>query len=165
MTIHQNLKSMLYESLPEMLLVAKYCIEFQKDPKVWSTSGCYGFPAALLLLSIVDSIGSFVEQGTVKNHFNILNHQDYYGLGLSSEEIRITYERYRNLLSHNSLIAPNLAIAIGDSEEPLITQKEGFYCLNLVTFYNLSVKAVSNFLGDSEILRNNNTIRDIYRKK
>ncbi len=164
MTIHQNLESMLHESLLEMLLAAKYCIEYQKDPKIWSASGCYGFPAALLLLSIVDSIGSYVEQGNVENHFKILNHQDYYGLDLSSKEIRIIYDKYRNLLSHNSLIAPNLALAIGISEEQLITQKEGIYCLHLVPFFHLCVKAVSNFLGDAEILQNNNTILNIYQK-
>ena len=54
MAIHPNLQSMLRESLPEMLLVAKYCIEFRKDTSIWSASGCYGYPAALILLSIAD---------------------------------------------------------------------------------------------------------------
>ena len=72
MAIHPNTQSMLYESLPEMLLVAKYCIEFRKDTSIWPAPGCYGYPAALILLSIVDSIGSYVENGNVENHFKIL---------------------------------------------------------------------------------------------
>lgn len=51
MAIHSNLQSMLNESLPEMLLVAKYSVEFQKDTNIWPAPGCYGYPAAILLLS------------------------------------------------------------------------------------------------------------------
>lgn len=40
MAVHSNTQSMLRESLPEMLMVAKYCIEFRKDTSIWPAPGC-----------------------------------------------------------------------------------------------------------------------------
>ena len=90
MATHLDIKSMLYESLPEMLLVAKYCIEYRKDKNIWSVSGCYGYPAALLLLSIVDSIGSYIEngKGNIDKRFKVLNNDVYYGLNLTDQELQ-----------------------------------------------------------------------------
>jgi hypothetical protein len=165
MAIHPNLQSMIKESLPEMLLVAKYCIEFRKDTNIWSAPGCYGYPAALLLLSIADSIGSYVEKGkSVKNHFKILNNKDYYGLNLSDEEIRIIFDNYRNLLSHHTVISTNVGLNIGSPNDPVLQSQNGRYWLNLVPFYNVSVKAVNVFLKNPDILKNNQTILKIYKK-
>jgi hypothetical protein len=73
---------MLQESLVEKLLVVKYCIEYRKDPKVWGSYDCFGHPSLVLLLSIVDTIGSFVIGGKTRNHFDILNDKKYYDLNL-----------------------------------------------------------------------------------
>ena len=164
MAIHPNLQSMLYESLPEMLLVAKYSIEFQKDTKTWRSPGCYGYPAALLLLSIADSIGSYVERGNVENHFKILNNKDYYGLNLSDEEIRIIYDNYRNLLSHHAVMSTNVGLNIGSSNDPILQNQNGRYWLNLLPFYNVSAQAVSSFLKNPKVLKNNRTILNINKK-
>ena len=164
MAIHPNIQSMLYESLPEMLLVAKYCIEFQKDTNIWPAPGCYGYPAALLLLSIADSIGSYVERGNVENHFKILNNKNYYGLNLSSKEIRIMYDNYRNLLSHHTVMSTNVGLNIGSPNNPILQNQNSRYWLNLVPFYNVTAQAVNSFLKNPEILRNNQTILKIYRK-
>jgi hypothetical protein len=164
MAIHPNLQSMLHESLPEMLLVAKYCIEFRKDIKLWPAPGCYGYPAALLLLSIVDSIGSYVEQGKIKNHFKILNNNDYYGLSLSEKEIRIMHDDYRHLLAHNTLISTNVELHIGSSKDPVLQNQNGRYSLNLIPFYNTSVRAVNSLLNNPTLLNNNQTILNVYKK-
>ena len=164
MAIHPNLQSMLNESLPEMLLVAKYCIEFQKDTNIWRAHGCYGYPAALLLLSIADSIGSYIEQGNVENHFKIFNNNDYYGLNLSDEEVKIMFDNYRNLLSHHTVMSTNAGLNIGSPNDHILQNQNGRYWLNLVPFYNISVKAVNSFLNNPEILRNNQTILNIYKK-
>ena len=164
MAIHLNLQSMLRESLPEMLLVAKYCIEFRKDTSIWSASGCYGYPAALILLSIADSIGSYVERGSIKNHFKILNNQNYYGLNPSNEEIGIIYDKYRNLLSHHTVMSTDVGLNIGSLTSSVLQKENGRYWLNLIPFYNVSVKAVKSFLNDPKILENNQTILNIYKK-
>jgi len=61
MAIHPDLKSLIRESLPEYLFVAEYCFRFRKDAS-WpqdQVGGCLGYPAAGILFSIVDTIGSF----------------------------------------------------------------------------------------------------------
>lgn len=156
---------MLNESLPEMLLVAKYCIQFRKDIKIWPAQGCYGFPAALLLFSIVDSIGSYIEKGSVKNHFNILNNPIYYGLKLEEKDIRIVYEFYRNLLSHHSVIAKNAWLDIGKEKDSIFSFKNNIYLCNLLPFYNVSVKVVQTFLDNPSVLNNNQTIKYIHEKR
>lgn len=163
--LHPGLQSMLRESLPEMLLVAKYSIEFPKNTNIWPAPGCYGYPAALLLLSITDSIGSYVEQGNIENHFKILNNNDYYGLNLSIEKIRIIFDDYRNLLAHNTVISSNVGLNIGSPNDLVLQSQNNRYWLNLVPFYNLSIKAVNAFLNNPIILDNNRTILNISKKK
>jgi hypothetical protein len=164
MATHPNLQSMLKESLPEMLLVAKYCIELRKDTNIWPAPGCYGYPAALLLLSIADSMGSYVERGKVRNHFKILNNKNYYGLNLNDEEIRIVFDNYRNLLSHHTVISTNVGLNIGSPNDPILQNQKGRYWLNLVPFYNVSVQAVNSFLNNPNALKNNQTILNVYKK-
>ena len=163
MARHPNLISMLFESLPEMLLVAKYSIEFQKDTDIWPAPGCYGYPAAILLLSIADSIGSYVEKGSVENHFRVLNNEDYYGLKLSDKEIRMMFD-YRNLLAHNTVMSTNVGLNIGSLNDPVLQNQNGIYLLNLFPFYNVSLKAVSSLLNNPKVLNNNRTILNIYKK-
>lgn len=168
MALHPNLQSMLHESLPEKLFVAKYCIEYKKedDPKKeWPTPGCYGYPAALLLLSIADTIGSFVEEGNVEDHFKILNNSKYYGLNFTREELKIVYNKYRNLLSHHSLLSTDTGLRIGKKSIPVLIQTQSKYWLNLVPFYLVSVQALSRFLEDSpDVLKDNQALKNIYRK-
>lgn len=161
MATHPNIQSMVRESLPEMILVAKYCIEFKKDTKFWPAPGCYGYPAALILLSIVDSIGSYVEKGNIINHFKILNNIDYYGQNFSAQEIKIIYDKYRNTLSHHTVMATNVGLSIGLSNDRILQNNNGRYRLNLISFYNASVKAVDAFLNNPQILVNNKTIDNI----
>ncbi|MFA5879988.1 MAG: hypothetical protein WC860_07430 [Candidatus Margulisiibacteriota bacterium] len=155
---------MLNESLPEMLLVAKYCVEFRKDPNQWLSEGCYGYPAALILLSIVDSIGSYIEQGSVANHFSILNNQEYYNLNLEQSTIKVIYNYYRNTLSHHTVLTKNIALDIGQIGDNLIDKVNNCYILKLVPFYNISVDVINKFLNNPEILKNNKTIEYINKK-
>lgn len=164
MAIHNSIPSMLQESLPEMLLVAKYCIEFRKEIPPWSAPGCYGYPSALILLSITDGIGSYVEQGNVENHFKILNNEDYYNLNLDNETLRVVYDYYRNTLSHNAVLAPNVILDIGQDDENVIQKTNGSYLLKLVPLFNVSAIVVNNFLNNSSVLVNNKTIENIHRK-
>ncbi len=86
MAIHSDLVSLLHESLPEYLAVAKDCCEFREldgggvgigspaasgtsdqplpGAQKWQQAGaCRGYAAALLLFSILDAIGSFYRNG------------------------------------------------------------------------------------------------------
>ena len=80
------------------------------------------------------------------------------------EEIRIIYDNYRNLLSHNTVMATNVGLSIGLPNDKVLQKQDDKYWLNLVPFYNVSVKAVNSFLNNPTVLRNNKTILNIYKK-
>jgi hypothetical protein len=124
MAIHSKTEDMLKESLEEMFIAAQLCIEFKKE-----NEGCLGYPAAILLLAIADTIGSYYEgnknftiQVDGKNkvintkgfqHFYILN-SNYYDLQLSELSIKKIYDNYRSLLIHNAVIAKEHFITLDD---------------------------------------------------
>lgn len=157
---------MLCESLSEMYLVAKYCVEFQKDTNIWPAPGCYGYPAALLLLSVADSLGSYViDTSEVKKHFDILNHSEYYNLNLSKEDITIIYNKYRNLLSHNSVLAPEAVLAIGSINDPIYEKKNGSPYLNLVPLLDKTREVLLKFLSNSDnIVSGSKQLQTILKK-
>jgi len=166
MAIHPDLKSMLNESLPEMLIAAKQCIDYHKDENIWGSPGCLGYPSALLLLSVANSIGSYViGAGNTEKHFNILNHKEYYNLNLSAEDIKDLYNKYRNLLSHNAVLSYGVGLDIGGNSSPVFYKVGNIKLLNLLPFYMLSISIVKKFLDNSStILDNNHTIINISKK-
>jgi hypothetical protein len=163
MAIHPDLKSLLHESVREYLEVAEYCLAYRKDAN-WGAAevgGCLGYPAAVMLFSVVDTIGSFhrgsaaisvvVDGRPVKirkegfQHFFILN-SDYYDLHLSELTIRRLYENFRNLLMHNASLAPNHALSYapdGSEPFPVVNGKQR---VNLAPFLIATRMAVSKFL-------------------
>ncbi len=150
----------------EKILVADYCVKFRKDPNIWGSCGCYGHPAAVILLSIADSIGSYVIGGSTKNHFQILNHKDYYNLGLDETGLDIIYKKYRNLLTHNSTLALGVAMDIGGENDPVFTEgNDGNHCLNLLPFLELSKRIVVDFLQKAdEVIANSSILKEILKK-
>jgi hypothetical protein len=60
MAIHNSVPDMVQESLVEKLICSKFAIEYQKEPSEWGAEGCLGHPALTLLMSIADTIGSYV---------------------------------------------------------------------------------------------------------
>lgn len=108
---------MKIESLIEMVDVAKYCINFDKlKNENWKIPGCYGYPAALLLLAVVEGIGAHVEGGgdDSKIHFKILNNKDWFNLKLSEPEIDILRRGFRNKLSHQTILKDGLVLNKGN---------------------------------------------------
>ena len=166
MAIHLNPQSMLQESLVEMYLVAKYCVEFRKDTNIWAVPGCYGYPSALLLLSIADSIGSYViDTKATRPHFDILKHADYYNLSVSDADISAIYTKYRNLLSHNSVMATEAVLSIGNLDDPVFEIKDNKPYLNLVPFLEKTKEVLIKFLSNSDqIVTNSKQLQDILKR-
>ncbi len=162
MAIHSNHQAMLKESLPEMYLTAKYCIEFRKE----DTQGCLGYPAILLLLAIADSLGSYIiDTNNVKKHFAILNHPDYYNIRLSDEDIEIIYSKYRNLLNHNAVLAGNVVLGIGNVEDSVYENKNDIAYLRLVPFLKATEKSLIKFLDKSdEVVTASKQLQNILKK-
>ncbi|MFO0703215.1 MAG: hypothetical protein U0525_00645 [Patescibacteria group bacterium] len=165
MAIHSSIDSLLGESLPELLYIAQVCISSHKDPKLWPAGGCYGYPAALLLLSIADSIGSYVIQKSTKENLRILNNPNYYCLSIEDRHLDILYDHYRNPLIHNSAMLINTRLRIGNKDDQVLIIKNNVPVLSLIPFYNSSVIAVENFLTNlPEISKNNRQINNMMKK-
>lgn len=161
MARHNSIESMLHESLPEMVEIARYSISARKP----DVGGCYGFPAATLLLCVVDAIGSYVyDDSKVERHFDILIHPDFYGLELQKPLIASIYKKYRNLLTHNAALARNAGLAIGaPGMKPFEVEGEQLI-INLVPFLAVSDWAVNRFLQRPDIVARSRQVRNIMKK-
>jgi len=169
MAIHPNTASMLKESASEMLHVAEYCINYRKDAQ-WEANqvgGCLGYPAAVMLFSLVDMIGSFHEgdqtlqisiNGQMKTiasdgyqHFFILN-SHYYELALTEDQIKIVYKNFRSKLVHNLAMPPEHTLSIGENETKSFEFQANNTRVNLKPFFDISKTAVSAFIQNVDTI-------------
>ncbi|HYA20895.1 MAG TPA: hypothetical protein VEG25_09665 [Burkholderiales bacterium] len=163
MAIHPDTVSMLQESLREYLCVAEWCVHYQKDAS-WGSKqigGRLGYPAAVMMFCIADTIGSFHRGNTSFSapvdgkavmirqqgfhHFYVLN-SDYYRQSLSEAAIKRLYANFRDLLVHNAALAPeHILISLPTVPEafPII---EGRQLVNINGFLRVSDNAVKLFL-------------------
>jgi hypothetical protein len=161
MTLHWDLPSLLRESLPEYVEVARIAINRAKPG--YSATSCYGYPAAALLFSVADSIGSYYRgnlnfsvlvdnvqrriDGGRHKHFFILN-SALYRQSLTEREISAIYEYFRNPLTHNGALVPNVYLETGNTEGPVFHLDEDkiVECVNLTALLAITDSAVSEFL-------------------
>ena len=165
MPVFESLPELLAASLREYIESSKLALEYQKD-ETWKGAGCLGFASALLLMSVVDTIGSYLRRSDVTveidgvsrridgdgfKHFFVLNVPDAFGQSLSHAEIKQLYDTYRSPLSHNAAIAfSNALIADGSSEVPFPIVN-GRRVVNLVPLHNLCCKAAAWLLGTCDV--------------
>jgi len=156
---------MLKESLVEIYLVAQDCVNFRKDPKIWGADGCYGYPAAILLFSIVDSVGSYVLGGSTRKHFDVLLHKDYYNLKLNKESVDIIYEKYRCILTHNAAMPVNTYLDIGQIGDLVFEIKNDVPLVRLNPFLEVTKKTLIKFISEVDnIVVNSKKLQEILKK-
>jgi hypothetical protein len=201
MAIHSNLTSLLGDSLKEYLDVAEACIKSIKPiadgvsvcapaasgwservgSRDWSNHQeppCFGYPAALLLFSIVDTIGSYhhdlpgygvevdskrqpIPKRPLWNYFYILN-SDFYKQKLTGNEIKTLYFKYRCLLTHNAALAQDRFLENLPSNPDPFPLDGCIRRVNIAAFLNVSKKAVSKFKSKLDlILKDSPCARDI----
>ena len=143
MAIHKDKNSMLKESLIEMIDIADYCLKTRKE-----NGGYYGFPASIILLSLIDSIGAHYGYGKSKR-FHVLNNKELFGLNLREKSIDVLYHEYRNQLFHENLIKPGAILRMGkETDVPFeISTNRRISVLNLLSLLKFSKKAVSKLLS------------------
>jgi hypothetical protein len=168
------------EALNEMLEAVEHCISYRKkDHEQWADStfpGCLGIPAAILLFSIADAMGSY-HRGTNKRfvveidgatqaldnkakHLYILNSKFYGYQRLTGDELKVLYKEYRSILTHNLGLPGSHILILNPTGNKLIEKKQGMqnnnsWILNLNVFFNLTKKAVEMFLPETkEIIEN-----------
>lgn len=181
MAIHETPASMLKESLDESLEAAKFCADYKKTDKKWgefSTGGCLGYPSAILLFSIVDTIGSYFRKdesfnvlidgkpekinGSGREHFKILNSK-YFNQNLSTEFIKQLYNKFRSSLTHNSVLGSdtlmlpdNTAINPKAQEQAFVIAHDDsgkiIYVISIKELWNLCYRAVDLFKKDIDII-------------
>jgi hypothetical protein len=103
---------MVIEAIDECLLMAEHGINFAKPG-----GGILGYPSALLLLSVIDILGSYAVSS--KEHFQVLQ-QTCFALPLTTQQIKHIEHWYRNLLAHNGFIALGALMRLDENGQPTI---------------------------------------------
>jgi hypothetical protein len=137
MALHLSPESMKLESLDESLEAARYCIEYRKTDAKWgefATGGILGYPAGILLFSVVDTIGSYYKNkplpitidgapssigSAAEDNFRILNSQKYFNQNLSAKFLKAVYGKFRSALTHNSVMGKNALMFPDNSSIPI----------------------------------------------
>lgn len=175
MALHPDTISMLNESLPEYIEIAQYSIYTRKH---YQPDGVYGYPATVLLFSVVDTIGSFYRGGKnfhvlldgkneyitkTSHHFYILNSK-YYSLNLSKEFIDKIYDNFRSPLTHNAALPPEHYLDANPAPLPF-SEQNGKPVVHLIPFLEISKNAVVEFLKDISDNPNSRMIEELLLKK
>jgi len=174
--MHLNTASMLRESLPEMLCIAEYCFITRKK-----NGGCYGYPCAILLFTIADTIGSYYENssysvivggkskkiGSDYKHFYIFNSSEYYGQDFTENEIKKLYDNFRSVLNHNLALPPNHTLYIGEQTDPLLKYDRNKHepWISLAAFIKFSKNVVERFLKEIDLVVPNSKQTENISKK
>jgi hypothetical protein len=163
-------------TLSEYLTAARLCLDYVKD-ETWPGSGSLGFPAALLLFSVTDAIGSylrgseetFLVDGARKpikrndfQHFFVLNGENYYQQTLSHSEIKYLYDKYRSFLVHHAIFAPEGFLAMSASPD-LFPRQAGQLGVNLTAFYNRSIDVSERFINSHPDLQSSQAGKNVFR--
>jgi len=164
---HITPKSMVLEALEEHLFTVDWLLRYKKiDPQMWKNAngGTLGYPAALILFTIVDTIGSYYRKSDLKleitvegtkrvidedgyKHFFILN-SHYFNLSLSAFEIQNLYNMVRSKLVHNSIIGAEITLTSLSSIPFVVVQPssgKGKYEVHLSGFLSCCKHAVNLF--------------------
>lgn len=165
MAIHQKLANQQIEALSENIKVIYFCLHYNKSNEQLQTDftvPCLGYPASILLFSIIDTMGSFfrgsdsvIQVGsefkkieTASDHFIILNHNILFNLNLSGKTIFDLYGTYRSKLTHNnSLPVNNFLIADSASDKIFsLNSNEEIEVINLIALFKVVESATNIFI-------------------
>ncbi|MGH9562694.1 MAG: hypothetical protein ACRD3S_14680 [Terracidiphilus sp.] len=137
MTIHPNVNGLTIEAIEEYLDIAKFCISSKKQD-----GGIYGYPATLLLFSVINAIG---ESQTAGNEpFRVLKEKPF-GCQLNDRQIKKLEQWYRNLLTHNGMIAPGACLSPEDRGDPFKFDRDEPVMIRVKPLYTLVRNAWDQF--------------------
>lgn len=92
------------EAIDEFIALAGMGLEFQK-----ADGGCLGYPSTLLMFCVIDALSNHLN--FEKYSFLILN-DPIFGLALSADQRELLAVWYRQMLAHNAMIAPGVALTL-----------------------------------------------------
>lgn len=167
MAEYDKQKGQQIEALKENLFAIDWCLNYDKGiANEWtgdSKIGCLGIPAAILLFSLIDTIGSVFcatdthisIDGVVDNkiqkaseHFYILNHDKFFNLNLRIATIVDFYSTYRSRLTHNSSLPANNYLSIGNSRDRIfeLDSESKIIKINLLPLYELTKVSIDTLI-------------------
>lgn len=139
MALHPNAYEMLRESLRELLVTARYCVEFDKRVESdWANPGCLGYPAGVLLCCAIDTVGAACKDSSdvlveidgrrrpIKSsdeYFFILKSK-YFQQDLDDETIGRIYDGFRSMLVHQSIVARDFFLVPGKAGDAAFSWEE-----------------------------------------
>jgi hypothetical protein len=118
----------------------------------WGHPGVLGFPASVLLLSFIDSVGFLLCIKGTKNDngpesnpglsFEIVRNKNYFKPTLSKKQKEALYSTYRGYLIHQATLSVNTRIVYSKPSGNVIIQKEtdGTWSLHLDALYEACIK-------------------------
>ncbi len=146
-----SLRELLIVSLREYLETSKLALSYRKDAS-WQSDGCLGFASGVLLMCVVDTLGSFMRGTDVEisidgqprkidgegfKHFFVLNHADTFAQHLSHAEIKGIYDTYRSPLSHNAAVANDRGFVFDPENHEPFPMVRNRRAVNLPVLHNL----------------------------
>lgn len=166
--ITTELRQQQEEALSEAIFAISYCLSFDKklssDWTKQSQNGCLGYPALILISSVIDTIGSFFRGSEIEisfgngekrritdpsSHFYILNHEKLFNLQINHPKtIFDFYSAYRSKITHNSSLPPNNLIK-NDKDDPKIFElnsKNEILMVNLFPLFEKTKEASQHFI-------------------
>src|SRR5262249_4603134 len=140
------------EVIDEYLLTARQCLDHRKED-----GGCLGYPATLLLLSVVNALGTYLRQDLVLisgkqqkitpgEPFRALNHP-LFDQRLTLQQIKTVEHSYRNLLSHNAMMSQDHFLIPGKGGPPFAFQN-GQVRISVESCYEMVSRAWNGFDKD-----------------
>lgn len=115
MAIHNDLSSMSREAIEEYLAIAHHCVTSRKP-----TGGAYGYPAVLLLFSIVDALSNYA--GYPEHSFLVL--KDIFP-NLTDAQVKHLKNWYRHLPAHQAILMPGVAISVDEPGDAIAITQSG----------------------------------------
>lgn len=135
----------IIEALKENAEIISYCLSTQNPSS--DNDGCYGYPAMILICSVIDTIGSFfsgaemeIQVGAEKkkieknsDHFFILNHEELFGFQYLGVTLYDFYTNYRSRLTHSNALPKNHFLKYDpEDDQPFsLDAKNKIECVNL----------------------------------
>jgi hypothetical protein len=149
MAHHQNAWSLAQEAIPEYLTAARLCLDQRK-----SDGGCLGYPGVLLLLCLVDAMGTYLRHQPVPldgktdsikggEPFRVLNHA-LFAQALTETQIKMVEARYRNPLAHDAMIATDSWLLPGKGTSVFVFDQQTV-AVYVESLYDLVLTAWTKF--------------------
>ncbi|WP_341906372.1 hypothetical protein [Fluviicola taffensis] len=165
MSVTNEQKQQQKEAILENMLAIKYCLDFNKnedDLLNIDEGGCLGYPAFILICSVIDTIGSFFSGGDLEiqidgdkrkiekaaEHFFILNQLNLFNFNLSGTTIFDFYSCFRSTLTHNNSLPENRFLKKGESGSKIfeIDNNQKIHSISLIPLNETLCTAVTRFI-------------------